>query len=156
MNMLTLPMTGHCRCGQVEVRVTAPPLLTGACHCTGCQRMSSSAFSLSVAISHDSFEVTKGEPVIGGMHGDEARHFHCPHCKSWMFTRTGSGANAFVNLRPTMLEDASWFVPFIDSYTSEKLPWATTPAQHSYKEFPPMEAYLALMAEYGKQQGEDH
>ncbi len=122
------------------MRVTGSPLLTGACHCTGCQRMSASALSLSVALPGDGFEVTKGEPVIGGLHGDAARHFHCPQCMSWMFTRVGSGADAFVNLRPTMLDDATRFVPFIESYTSEKLPWAATLAFHSFERFPPMEA----------------
>ena len=150
MTMPDLPMTGHCRCGQVAVRVTAAPLLTGACHCTGCQRMTASAFSLSVAIPAEGFEVTQGEPVRGGLHGDEARHFHCPHCMSWMFTRVGAGEGAFVNLRPTMLEDVSWFEPFIESYTSEKLPWATTPATHSFEKFPPEESYPDLIAAYAK------
>jgi hypothetical protein len=31
-----LPWDGGCRCGEVRVRVTKPPLLAGACHCTGC------------------------------------------------------------------------------------------------------------------------
>ncbi|WP_138933487.1 GFA family protein [Roseovarius arcticus] len=150
MTMPSLPMTGHCRCTQVEVRISAPPLLTGAYHCTGCQRMSSSAFSLSAAFPGDCFEVTKGEPVIGGLHGDEAQHFHCPHCMSWMFTRVRSVADAFVNLRPTRLENALWFVPFIESYMSEKLPWVTIPAKHSYTEFPSMDAYPALMQDFGK------
>ena len=144
-----LPMTGHCRCGQVEIRIARPPILTAACHCTGCQRMTASAFSLSVAIPEDGFEITSGEPVRGGLHGDDARHFHCPHCMSWMFTRVGSGAKGFVNLRPTMLDDASWFVPFIESYTSEKLPWAATPAIHSFEKFPPMKAYEDLITAYG-------
>ena len=39
---------GGCRCGRVRLRVEAPPLITMACHCTGCQRMSASAFSLTV------------------------------------------------------------------------------------------------------------
>jgi hypothetical protein len=33
------PWEGGCLCGQVRVKVSAPPLLTMACHCTGCQRM---------------------------------------------------------------------------------------------------------------------
>jgi hypothetical protein len=152
MASMSLPMTGCCRCGQIEVTVSKPPMLTAACHCTGCQRMSASAFSLSVGIPADGFKVTKGEPVVGGLHGDEAQHFHCPHCMSWLFTRPAAAQGAFVNLRPTMLEDVSWFVPFIESYTSEKLPWATTPAVHSFEKFPPMEAYEGLVAAYGNRQ----
>lgn len=144
-----LPMEGHCRCGQVRFRVSAPPLLTMACHCTGCQRMSASAFSLSVAVPAPAFEVTQGEPVIGGLHG-EVRHHFCPHCMSWMFTRP-PGEAPFVNVRPTLLEVAGWFSPFIETYTSEKLSWATTPAVHSFEKFPPLDAYQGLMQAYGAQ-----
>jgi hypothetical protein len=148
MNAKPLPWTGGCRCDRVRIRVSAPPLLTMACHCSGCQKMSASAFSLTVAIPVDGFEVIQGEPVIGGLHGD-AQHNFCPHCKSWMFTRPARAP--FVNLRPTMLDDHADFAPFIESYTSEKLPWATTPAVHSYEKFPPFEAYEALIREYQSQ-----
>lgn len=142
------PQEGGCRCGQVRIRVSAPPVLTMACHCTGCQRMTASAFSLSAAIPSPAFEVTLGEPVLGGLHG-AAQHYHCPHCMSWMFTRL-EGVEFIVNLRPTMLDDVSDFVPFMETYTSEKLPWATTPAVHSYDQFPPMETYQKLMGEYAQ------
>ena len=147
MPMPVLPMEGSCRCGQVRIRISAPPLLTMACHCRGCQKMSASAFSCSAAIPTQGFEVIEGEPVIGGAHGDDVRHYHCPHCKSWMFTKA-TFIDAFVNIRPTMLDDASWFSPFVETYSSAKLPWATTGATHSFPEFPPMEAYEALTKEF--------
>jgi hypothetical protein len=59
-----LPLEGGCRCGRVRLRITALPLLTMACHCTGCQRMTAGAFSLSVAIPAAGFSVTEGEPAI--------------------------------------------------------------------------------------------
>ncbi|HXS20401.1 MAG TPA: GFA family protein [Steroidobacteraceae bacterium] len=120
-----------------------------ACHCRGCQRMSSSAFSLSVAFPTGGFEVTRGEPVIGGLRNPELRHFFCPACMSWMFTRF---LPEFVNVRATMLDDASWFSPFVETYTSTKLPWVTLPAVHSYPEFPPMEEFPRLVAEFAKAQ----
>ena len=141
-----LPIEGGCRCGRVRLKVRARPLLTMACHCTGCQTMSSSAFSLSAAIPSEGFEVTKGEPVIGGLHG-ATQHYFCGFCMTWMFTRP-EGIDWFVNLRPTMLEDTSWFKPFIETFTSEKLAFAQTGAVHSYETFPPMEAYEGLLKEY--------
>jgi hypothetical protein len=111
--------------------------------------MSASAFSLSVAIPSEGFAVTKGEPVIGGLHGVH-RHYFCPHCMSWMFTRP-HGLDQLVNLRSTMLDDASWFVPFIETCTNERLPWATTPAVHRFEAFPPMADYAGLVAEYAQQ-----
>ena len=139
-------MDGHCRCGRVRIRISAPPLLAMACHCTGCQRMTGSAFSLSVAVPTPGFEVVEGETVIGGLHGG-SRHEHCGYCLSWVFTRI-EGMDAFVNVRTTMLENPDAFPPFIETMTSEKLSWATTPARHGFETWPTMEAFGDLMAEY--------
>ncbi|MEH3158951.1 MAG: GFA family protein [Sphingomonas taxi] len=145
--MSALPAEGGCRCGQVRLRIAAPPLLTMACHCRGCQRMTASAFSLSVAVPAEGFAVTVGEPVIGGLHGP-SRHYHCPHCKSWLFTRP-EGMDWFVNVRATMLDAPdAWAEPFVETYTDEKLAWATTPARHSFATLPPMERYEGLIAEF--------
>lgn len=148
MSEQKLVREGGCRCGQVRLRISEAPLLTMACHCTGCQRMSASAFSLSAAIPSNGFAVIKGEPVIGGLHG-APRHFFCPHCMSWMFTRP-QGIDTFVNLRPTMLDEACWSTPFIETWTKEKLPWATTPAVHSFETLPAFEKYLELTEAYAK------
>lgn len=147
MPTIPLPLDGTCRCGRVAIRVTAPPLLTGACHCSGCQRMSSSAYSLTATFPSEAFAVTAGEPVIGGLRGPDVHHFFCGHCMSWMFTRP-EGMDWFVNVRPTMFSDTSWFRPFVESYTSQKLPFARTGAPKSYERFPQMEAYQELVEEY--------
>jgi hypothetical protein len=141
-----LPLEGGCLCGQVRIRVSAPPLLSMACHCTGCQRMTASAFSLGVAIPSQGFEVIRGEPAIGALHGPTRHHF-CPHCMSWVFTRP-QGTDALVTVRATMLDDTRWAAPFVETYTCEKLPWVTTPAAHSYERFPPFEDFDRLIAGY--------
>src|SRR5688572_23233640 len=110
-----LPMDAGCRCGRIRMRVTAPPLVASACHCIGCQRMSASAFSLTLTLPAAGFEVVAGTPVIGGLHG-EAQHNHCDYCKSWVFTRLPGGL-PFVNLRATMLDDARWFEPYVEVWT---------------------------------------
>ena len=149
MSNWKLPRDGGCRCGQVRIRVSAPPLLTMACHCTGCQRMSSSAYSLSAAIPTAGFSVLQGEPVIGGLHG-ASKHYFCAHCMSWMFTKP-DGIDWFVNLRPTMLDDTRGLAtPFLETYTSEKLPWATTAAVHSFEKFPAFEDYERLTREFAE------
>ena len=146
MSQPNLPMEGACRCGRVRIRISAPPMLTMACHCTGCQRMSGSAYSLSAAIPTAGFAVTEGEPVVAGATPEAGHHF-CPDCMTWMFTRP-QGIDFFVNVRPTMLEETGWFSPFIETFTSEKLAWAATPAVHSYDKFPPMEDYERLLGDY--------
>ena len=92
--------------------------------------------------------VTAGEPVIGGLHG-ASKHYFCGWCMSWLFTRP-EGIDWFVNVRPTMLDDGAWSTPFIETWTSEALPWAKTAAVHSYEALPPMEAYEGLIREYAE------
>jgi hypothetical protein len=146
---MKLPMNGECRCGRVRIRATSAPLLTMACHCEGCQRMSSSAFSLSAMFRADGFEVIDGETVIGGLHGPELHHHFCAHCMTWMFTRFAFAPH-LVNVRPTMFDDHAWFAPYVETFARAKLPWAVTGAVRSFAEFPPMESYPELMKEFAE------
>jgi hypothetical protein len=146
MRLPKLPLEGRCRCGRLEIRVTKAPICTAACHCRGCQKMSSSAYSLTAMVPADGFEVTSGEPAIGGMHGDDIHHYFCPHCMTWMFSRP-VGFD-FVNLRPTMLDDANWFRPFMETCTTTRLDFAETGAVRSFEEFPAMEDYEGILREY--------
>lgn len=148
MNEWKLPWTGACMCGAVRFQVNAPPLLTMACHCTGCQKMSASAFSLTVMVPSQSFTITQGQPAIGALHGRH-KHLYCPHCKNWMFTRP-EGMDFLVNVRATMLDEHRWYLPFVEVFTSEKLPWAVTGATHSFATQPGAERYQPLMDEFAR------
>lgn len=146
MPSISLPSKGSCRCGRLEIRVTRAPICTAACHCRGCQKMASSAYSLTAMVPVDGFAVTKGEPAIGGARNADIHHYFCPHCMSWLFTRP-VGFD-FVNVRPTMLDDTRWFRPFMETYTSTKLPFAETGAVRSFAEFPTMAEIGGLLADY--------
>jgi len=136
---------GGCRCGAVRFAVSAPAMLTIACHCTGCQRMTGGAYALSVAVPTAGFEVTAGEPVVGGLRGQVAHH-HCPQCMSWVFTRPPG--LPFVNVRTTMLDRPQDFPPYLDIWVSEKLPWVTPTSAHAFDQFPAPEEWPALMQAY--------
>lgn len=133
-----LPIEGACRCGGTRIMVSADPIMTMACHCVGCQRMSASAFSLTAMVPAAAFAVTAataGDTATGGLRGAASEHVFCPRCMTWMFTRIpGAG---FVNVRPTLFDDVSWFEPFVETWTAERLPWAATPASRSFEGFPP-------------------
>ena len=142
------PVSGQCRCGQVQFEVSAAPLLTMACHCTGCQKMSASAFSLSSLYLSTAFTITEGEPVIGGLHG-ATRHFFCAYCMTWLFTRP-EGMDELVNVRAPMLDDVKEYTPFVETYTDEKLPWAVTSAEHSYGKLPSMDEFSLLLSKFAE------
>ena len=139
---------GSCLCGEVRFTAAGAPLITMACHCTCCQRMTGSAYSLSSLYPSDAFEVTAGEPVLGGLRGAHRQYF-CPACKSWLFTRP-HGLDAYVNVRPTLLDDAPSYRPFIEVFASEALPWARTGAPRSYERNPEEADFPALLAAFAE------
>lgn len=145
-----LPWNASCLCGQVKMRIGEAPVIAMACHCTACQKLTSGAYSLTLMIPASGFTV-EGETQIGALHRDESKHHYCPHCLSWLYTTSPNlTAMGFLNFRPTMLEDASWVVPFVESQTAEKLPGAETGAKHSFERWPAPEDYGRLMQEYAQ------
>ncbi|RZF65752.1 GFA family protein [Sphingomonas populi] len=146
MTVPVLPWTAGCRCGGVRFHITKPAMLTVACHCTGCQKMTGSAFSTSIMVPSDGIVVT-GDTVRGGLREGMLHHQHCDACKSWVFTRFDPDPG-FVNVRATMLDDATWYAPFAETFTSEALPWAKTGARWSFERFPAPEEHSALFAAF--------
>jgi hypothetical protein len=102
-----------------------------------------------VALPVDGVEITEGDLVRGGLQTEHA-HLYCAFCKSWVMTRP-AGIDWLVNLRASTLDPHADFVPFIETCTAERLPWATTPARHGYPEFPPPEDYPTLMQAFATQ-----
>jgi hypothetical protein len=150
MSEWKLPWDAACLCGRVKMRVTAAPLMAMACHCRGCQKLTSGAYSLTFILPAQGFEVLEGETAFGGKHGEYQQHY-CAHCKSWIYTTGGGPLEGFVNLRPTMLEDASWVLPFVDLNTAEKLPGVVTGAKRSYEGFPPPADFPTLMEAFARE-----
>jgi hypothetical protein len=59
---MNLPQTGGCQCGAVRYEITQAPIMVYTCHCTDCQRMTSSAFSLGCVLPDGAFRLVRGEP----------------------------------------------------------------------------------------------
>jgi hypothetical protein len=54
----------------------------------------------------------------------------------------------FVNIRVPVLDHHHWVEPFVETYTGEKLPWASTPAKHSFEKVPELSSYEELVREF--------
>lgn len=143
-----LPWTGACLCGQVRVRVVEAPVFASACHCRACQKLTGGAYSLTLMLPTSGLEVD-GKTEIGGLHSPVPEHHFCPSCKTWLFSR-GIVGGQFVNLRPSLLDDAGWVVPYVDTGVADRLPGAESGARVGYPEFPPVEDYAELMEGYAR------
>src|SRR5215470_14224238 len=59
---MELRQTGGCQCGALRYEITQAPIMVYTCHCTDCQRMTSSAFSVGCVLPDGAFRLVQGEP----------------------------------------------------------------------------------------------
>ncbi len=143
------PYEGACLCGSVQVRVTARPLLTVACHCRDCQKLSASAFTLTAMFPRDAVSCT-GALVRGGLRSDGRAHYYCKSCLNIVYSRLDRAPDR-VNLRTSILNQAASFDPFVEVMTDEKMPWAQVPAIYSYARAPAsLDELQSLMDAYSQ------
>ena len=87
---------GRCSCGEVRFRMSSPPLIVHACHCTECQRLSGGAFAINALIEADRVEILSGapEPVpVIGTSGKPQSIYRCPRCRVALWSHyPGGGA----------------------------------------------------------------
>jgi hypothetical protein len=125
---MKLPQTGGCRCGALRYEITQAPHLTYTCHCTDCQRMTSSAFSMAVVVADEAFRLTKGEPRPLQRATDSGRIatlWFCPECASWICRAPRTSST--IRVRAGTLDDTSWLRPTVHFWTRSKQPWIVLP-----------------------------
>ena len=67
------PVEGGCICGAVRYRLNAAPLGIYNCHCKDCQRSAGSAYSASMVVRREDFEVIAGETMTYDKRADSGR-----------------------------------------------------------------------------------
>ena len=125
---MKLPQTGGCHCGAIRFEITEAPQLVYTCHCTDCQRLTSSAFSLGLVVSDNAFRLTGVEPRPLQRTADSGRvniRLVCPKCGTWV---CGMARDGVVRVRAGTLDDTSWLRPTRHIWTRSKQPWITLPA----------------------------
>lgn len=146
MSALAPTFHGQCQCGHVAYAVTGHPVTLFACHCTECQRQSSSAFGMALWIEHGTVNLVRGtlaewvRPTPSGQH--MACRF-CPQCGTRLFHQM-QGQTRFMSIKPGTLDDTRWLVPVGHIWTASQQPWVQLdPHTLQYPDNPP--AFDALM-----------
>ena len=59
---MSYPIEGSCQCGGVKYTLLEAPMMVVACHCIECQKLSTSAFSITAIVKTDTvvFDVCCG------------------------------------------------------------------------------------------------
>lgn len=129
---MKLPLTGGCVCGAVRYEIAKAPVDVYACHCTDCQRITSSAFSIGVIVPDAAFRTTgKAVRSVPGGVADSGRvksRWTCPDCGVWLFgnPRPGATGDEMVRVvRGGTLDDTSWLRPSTHFFTRGAQTWVT-------------------------------
>lgn len=121
------PYTGGCQCGRIRYEIRADPLTLYCCHCTECQRQSSSAFGMSMPVLTEAVVVTQGEPKEWRRKADGGREVicrFCPDCGTRLFHNPTRNLKV-TNVKPGTLDDTKWLRPIGHLWTRSAQPWVT-------------------------------
>ena len=129
---MQFPLIGGCQCGAMRYEIAEAPLRTYACHCTDCQRITGSAFSLAIVVSDEEFRLTKGEPWLVQRLADSGRvatRWLCRDCGSWVCSAAWAvpGQAPMRIVQGGSLDDRSWLQPTRHFWTRSKQPWMEIP-----------------------------
>lgn len=130
--------SGRCLCGAVQFTSSSEPTLQINCHCDDCRRSGGGVYASFVFIPASSLTVHQGETASYehlSDRGNTMTKFFCPKCGSQLFT-SNSGYPERMGIRVGAIDDASWFQPMANVYTSRKLP--STPIDLEVKAFDKM------------------
>ena len=115
---------GGCLCGSVRYVLKSEPRGIAICHCTHCQKLSGSSFSLNVVVRDADYEQS-GETRIYVDTGDSGqpvyRHF-CGACGSPILARTSLMPGKVV-VKAGTLDDLEGLQPQAEIYTDHALKW---------------------------------
>jgi hypothetical protein len=120
----SLPLTGGCQCGNVTYELSGLPVVFYLCHCTECQKQSSSAFG-------ESLQVRKADLAITGNYktytrssdsGFPLRCDFCPDCGTRLFHRRDNRSEV-LNIKAGTLNDTTWLKPAGHIWAKSKQTW---------------------------------
>lgn len=127
---MKFPIESSCQCGQVKFTLLEKPKMVVACHCTECQKLATSPFSITAIYDSSAIEFTGdlNEWSRSSDSGNTSSAKFCPSCGNRIYHYNPAEPNSIkLKLKPTNLEDDTLFEPSAHIWVSEKLSWYTIP-----------------------------
>ncbi|MCL1073329.1 GFA family protein [Shewanella dokdonensis] len=128
MSDIQYPIHGSCQCGSVTYELLAPPLRVVACHCKACQKLSTSAFSITALVNAEDV-VFHGEMKPWQRTADSGNinaAMFCPHCGNRIYHFNPAHPEK-IKLKPSNLDDTRIIQPTTHGWVSEKQDWFQIP-----------------------------
>jgi hypothetical protein len=119
-------LEGGCQCGNIRYRINASPNILYTCHCSDCQRQSSSAFGMSLIVDAPAVAFASGGASLKfwdtrGDDGTLKRCAFCPDCGTRVYH--GSDDGGPISIKAGSLDDTSQLQPIAHIWLSSAQPW---------------------------------
>lgn len=132
------PIRGACLCGAVTYDIAGEPLFTAICHCTHCQRQTSSSFSIVIGVPPDSFR-PRGDIKTFRDRGDSGKAVErrfCPQCGSAIVS-VAEAVPGVVFVKAGTLEHPERFTPAMEIFCEHAMPWLAPACANRFPGAPP-------------------
>mgnify|MGYP003647247166 FL=1 len=128
MESVKYPIKGSCQCGDVTYELLEPPLMVAACHCKECQKLSTSAFSITAMVTAQSvkFNGVMKDWCRGSDSGNISAAKFCPTCGNRLYHFDPNEPEK-LKLKPSNLSDTRIINPTVHVWVSEKQDWYQIP-----------------------------
>jgi hypothetical protein len=121
-----MKITGSCHCGAIAYEADVDPANVGICHCTDCQKLTGSAYRVSVGAARDALHLLRGVPAVYVKTADSgarrAQAF-CGHCGSPLFTYDAERPQQY-GLRVGCIDQRAQLAPRRQIWCRSALTWA--------------------------------
>jgi hypothetical protein len=126
MDNTQYPIKAACQCGQVTYTLHEAPKMVLACHCTECQKLSTSPFSITAIIASSAIEFSGElkEWSRAAASGNKSSAKFCPNCGNRIYHFNPDDLSTVkLKLKPISLANDALFNPTVHVWVCEKLSW---------------------------------
>ncbi|WP_045859779.1 GFA family protein [Teredinibacter purpureus] len=124
------PIKGACQCGQITYVLHQAPTTVLACHCTECQKLSTSPFSVTALVSANAIEFYGPLQEWRRVADSGKRNYakFCGTCGNRIYHYSPDDLGVIkLKLKPISSEYAAIFSPTMHIWVSSKLSWYEIP-----------------------------
>ena len=119
-------LRGHCRCGEVQLRLKDAPLFVHACHCLHCKQKTGSSFGLTCIVLEQDIDAYEGQLEIK-QESPRTTAYTCASCDMPIY-RTNIAFKATAWLQTRCLEDLRQLSIGAHIWVKRKDPWLELPS----------------------------
>ncbi len=123
-----LQVHGSCHCGAIGFEAKVDPERVSICHCTDCQRLTGSAYRVTVAANAEDFRLVRGTPKVYfkvGDSGNKRAQAFCGDCGSPMYAHAAVERPETYGLRVGTLREREALVPRRRIWCRSAMGWST-------------------------------